>query len=123
MKKTIFALPCMAAISLAAFVGMRTLERNKNINETLLMANVEALTSEEGGGEFPRYINVTKKDRITEFKTEIKTDSSGFNLEIKFKRKCIVYTTFCEHSGNNDDICYFALNGTTSAGCDKWEEE
>ena len=76
------------------------------------MANVEALTSEEGGGEFPRYINVTKKDRITEFKTEI-----------KFKRKCIVYTTFCEHSGNNDDICYFALNGTTSAGCDKWEEE
>ena len=48
MKKTIFALPCMAAIALAAFVGMRTLERNKNINETLLMANVEALTEEEG---------------------------------------------------------------------------
>lgn len=47
MKKTIFALPCMAAIALAAFVGMRTLERNKNINETLLMANVEALTEEE----------------------------------------------------------------------------
>ena len=47
MKKTLFALPCMAAIALAAFVGMRTLERNKNINETLLMANVEALTSEE----------------------------------------------------------------------------
>jgi hypothetical protein len=49
MKKTIFALPCMAAIALAAFVGMRTLERNKNINETLLMANVEALTEEEEG--------------------------------------------------------------------------
>ena len=47
MKKTLFALPCMAAIALAAFVGMRTLERNKNINETLLMANVEALTEEE----------------------------------------------------------------------------
>ena len=47
MKKTLFAQPCMAAIALAAFVGMRTLERNKNINETLLMANVEALTSEE----------------------------------------------------------------------------
>ena len=47
MRKTLFALPCMAAIALAAFVGMRTLERNKNINETLLMANVEALTEEE----------------------------------------------------------------------------
>ena len=47
MKKTLFALPCMAAIALAAFVGMRTLQRNKNINETLLMANVEALTEEE----------------------------------------------------------------------------
>ncbi len=34
----------MAVIALAAFVGMRTLERNKNINEILLMANVEALT-------------------------------------------------------------------------------
>ena len=96
MKKIFFILPTNAAIALAAFVGMRTLERNKNINETLLMANVEALTSEEGGGEFPRYINVTK-NRITEFKTEI-----------KFKRKFIVYTTFCEHSGNNDNICYFA---------------
>ena len=47
MKKTLFALPCMAAISLAPFVDMRSLQRNKNINETLLMANVEALTEEE----------------------------------------------------------------------------
>jgi hypothetical protein len=54
MRKTLFALPCMAAIALAAFVGMRTLERNKNINATLLMANVEALTEEEG--ESPTYI-------------------------------------------------------------------
>ena len=28
MRKTLFALPCMAAIALAAFVGMRTLQRN-----------------------------------------------------------------------------------------------
>ena len=47
MRKTLFARPCMAAIALAAFVDMRTLERNKNINETLLMANVEALTEGE----------------------------------------------------------------------------
>ena len=47
MRKTLFALSCMAAIALAAFVGMRSLQRNKNINETLLMANVEAQTEEE----------------------------------------------------------------------------
>ena len=47
MRKTLFALPCMTAIALAGSVGMRSLQRNKNINETLLMANVEALTSEE----------------------------------------------------------------------------
>jgi hypothetical protein len=48
MKKTLFALPCMAALALAAFVGMKNMERNTNINETLLMTNVEALTEEEG---------------------------------------------------------------------------
>ena len=71
----------MAAIALAALVGMKTLERNKNINETLLMANVEALTSEEVGNNHcpsPDYV----PNRFIEVVTTTATGTSNLDGSI-----------------------------------------
>lgn len=47
MKKKIFLLPCIAAFAIATFVGAKTLRSNASESNSLLMANVEALSMRE----------------------------------------------------------------------------
>ena len=52
MKKKLFLLPCIAAVAIATFVGAKTFKSNAIESDDLLMANVEALSQEEGGSWF-----------------------------------------------------------------------
>ena len=50
MKKTfIGALPCIATVAFATFVGKKTLESSAYESNSLLMQNVETLAQNEGG--------------------------------------------------------------------------
>lgn len=87
----------------------------------LLSENIEAL-SEPEDKEYPRYINVTDKSSIKEFKTEIEKDSTGLKISVEYSRKCITYYTYCKHTGKTDDICYASLNKLEKT-CDSWDKE
>ena len=45
-KKFLFMLPCIAAVAFATFVGTKTLRSNASESNSLLMANVEALSED-----------------------------------------------------------------------------
>ena len=44
-KKSLFILPCIAAVAIATFVGTKALKSNACENNNLLIQNVEALSS------------------------------------------------------------------------------
>lgn len=44
-RKKLFMLPCIAAVTIATFVGTKTIKSVEGDNNALLMANVEALSS------------------------------------------------------------------------------
>ena len=46
MKKKIFLLPCIAAVAIATYVGAKSFKTNASESNNLLLANVEALSSE-----------------------------------------------------------------------------
>ena len=52
MKKKFFLLPCIAAVAIATFVGAKTFRLNAIESNDLLMANVEAMSQEEGSGNY-----------------------------------------------------------------------
>ena len=52
MKKKFFLLPCIAAVAIATFVGAKTFKSNAEESNDLLMANVEAMSQEEGSGNY-----------------------------------------------------------------------
>ena len=45
-KKILLTLPCVVAVSIAAFVGAATLKLNSNEGNSLLLENIEALSQE-----------------------------------------------------------------------------
>ena len=49
MKKIFFALPCIAAVAIATFVGTKVLGSNACEHSGLLMENVEAVSLNEQG--------------------------------------------------------------------------
>ena len=108
MRKTLFALPCMAAIALAAFVGMRTLERNKNINETLLMANVEALTEGEEPSWWDFFNNYYVEERIPINTTTCRNGTLNYKGITITGCSCTQYTYAIyrhRYDGGHDDLC------------------
>lgn len=90
--------------------------------------NVEALTlPPEGSGEtssgvYPRYINKTDRRTYSEIKTEVKKDSAGFSVSIDYKRECVSYYTYCNSTGNKEDMCYEKLNKFVT-NCGNWSEK
>lgn len=52
MKKNSIALPCIAAIAIATFVGTKSLQTNADESNNLLMANVEAMSAAEPGDTY-----------------------------------------------------------------------
>ena len=50
-KKSLFLLPCIAAVAIATFVGTKALKSNASESNALLMANVEALSAETEDSE------------------------------------------------------------------------
>lgn len=85
--------------------------------DALLLENVEALARNDVGsnGEIPRYVNETEIKEHKDVKVEI--DSSG--LRIEYSRTCSDVITYCDHTGNDDDICYESLNGVETT-CGDW---
>lgn len=51
-KKILMMLPCIAAVTIATFVGKKTFELNAFGGDTLLAQDVEALSQGESGGIF-----------------------------------------------------------------------
>lgn len=47
-KKSLFLLPCIAAVAIGMFVGTKTIKSNANENSALLMENVEAISQNQG---------------------------------------------------------------------------
>ena len=54
-KKLLLMLPCVAAVSIAAFVGTTTIKSNSSNSNSLLMENIEAMSQEEGIKRGPCY--------------------------------------------------------------------
>lgn len=86
MNKKKFLLPCIAAVAIATFVGAKSFKTNASESNDLLLASVEALTQNTGGGEyeFPDGYPYT----------------STCNVAIGKRRRCKVEIITCQGGGS-----------------------
>jgi hypothetical protein len=73
-KKSLFLLPCIAAVALAMYVGTKAFKSNASVSNTLLMANVEALSL---GGDAPQ-----KTEKAIEILTSSRIIPTGWKVGI-----------------------------------------
>ena len=62
-KRNLFMLPCIAAVAIATYVEKKTFETNACKYKSLLILNVEALSTQESTPkEYTCYSTITEKD-------------------------------------------------------------
>ena len=120
-KRTLVLLSCVVlAIIPSLWIGNVCYKAAVSKEQSLLQQNIEALTDDESqSGEFPGYINQTDERSIVERKFETTIDSTGITIQIEYKRTCIIWNTYCKHTGHGADICYERLNKMVTS-CGDW---
>ncbi|HCN54019.1 MAG TPA: hypothetical protein DIS88_09585 [Prevotella sp.] len=62
-KKVLLSMMTLAAVTVGAFTGYKTLEKKASTSDLLLTENIEALSSEENGSKtYVCYNSITSKD-------------------------------------------------------------
>lgn len=120
-KKTFYAVSIAVAV-LSGYSAYNS--HSKSELSDVMLANVEALADdpESSDNEYPKYINKTDKNSYKDFKTDIKTDSTGAQISIQYSRTCTTYYTYCKHTGKEGDMCYKSLNGLVT-DCESWSKD
>lgn len=121
-KKNIFVVVIVTAI----FISYNAYNlSNKAELSDVLLSNVEALADGSESSDdkvYPKYINVTDKNRYKEFRTEIKKDSTSKEISIQYSRTCTTYYTHCKYTGKEGAECYGSLNGMVT-DCTCWTKD
>lgn len=118
-KNLLLMLPCIAAVATATFVGTKALKSNACETNALLMANVEALSNNEGPDQLPKHLNDEDYKSLKNTKVEVKFDSLKGEIKVNYERSCAIWHGYCRLTRRKDDICYPSLNKTTVV-CDEW---
>ena len=125
MKRTklFLSILVLLAVGITGWCVINNQEQKENDN---FSENLEALTlppEESGGSEgsetIPRYKNHTDRTTFSQTKIETRKDSSGFTINIEYKRECVSYYTYCKDGGKKD-ICYTSQNREVVI-CPEWE--